>query len=57
MTLRAAWRSVPVVSVFQKRLIDWDCHTQPSLELAESGLKKRIYPLSSSCVDENSLLT
>ncbi len=29
---------------------------QPSLEFTENGLKKRKYPVSGSCVDENALL-
>ncbi len=32
-------------------------HTQPSLGFTENGLKKRKYPVSGSCVDENALLT
>ncbi len=44
-----------LVWVFQKLLIYWDFHTQPSLGLTENGLKKRKYPVS-SCVDENDLL-
>ncbi len=31
-------------------------HTQPSLGFTENGLKKRKYPVSGSCVDENALL-
>ncbi len=31
-------------------------HTQPSLRFTENGLKKRKYPVSGSCVDENALL-
>ncbi len=38
-----------MVWVFQKLLIYWDFHTQPSLGFTE-------YPESSSCVDENALL-
>ncbi len=30
-------------------------HTQPSLGLTENGPKKRKYPVSGSCVDENAL--
>ncbi len=37
-------------------LIYWDFHTQPSLGFTESGPKKRKYPASGSCVDENALL-
>ncbi len=44
------------VWVFQKLLIYWDFHTQPSLEITENGQKKRKYPASGSCVDENVLL-
>ncbi len=42
--------------VFQKLLIYWDFHAQPSLGFTENGLKKRKYPVSGSCVDENALL-
>ncbi len=45
-----------LVCVFQKLLIYWDFHTQPSLGFTENGLKKRKYPVSGSCVDENALL-
>ncbi len=40
---------------FQKLLIYWDFHTQPSLGFTENGQKKRKYPVSGSCVDENAL--
>ena len=39
-----------------KLLIYWDFHTQPSLGFTENGPKKRKYPVSGSCVDENALL-
>ncbi len=42
-----------LVWVFQKLLIYWDFHTQPSLEFTENGLKKRKYLVICSCVDEN----
>ncbi len=42
--------------VFQKLLIYWDFHIQPSLGFTENGPKKRKYPVSGSCVDENALL-
>ncbi len=42
--------------MFQKLLIYWDFHEQPSLGFTENGLKKRKYPVSGSCVDENALL-
>ncbi len=42
--------------IFQKLLIYWDFHAQPSLGFTENGLKKRKYPVSGSCVDENALL-
>ncbi len=42
--------------VFQKLLIYWDFHKQPSLGFTENGLKKRKYPMSGSCVDGNALL-
>ncbi len=45
-----------LVWVFQKLLIYWDFHTQPSLEFTENGPSKRKYPVSGSCVDENALL-
>ncbi len=45
-----------LVWVFQKLLIYWDLHTQPSLEFTENGSKKRKYQVSGSCVDENALL-
>ncbi len=44
-----------LVWVFQKLLIYWDFHTQPSLVFTENGPKKRKYPVSGSCVDENAL--
>ncbi len=52
------WLLVPdgLVWVFQKLLIYWDLHTQPSLGFTENGQKKRKYPVSGSCVDENALL-
>ncbi len=56
--LNVEWLLVPdgLVWVFQKLLIYWDFHTQPSLGFTENGLKKRKYPVSGSCVDENALL-
>ncbi len=39
-----------------KLLIYWDFHTQPSLGFTENSPKKRKYPVSGSCVDENALL-
>ncbi len=52
------WLLVPdgLVWVFQKLLIYWDFHTQPSLGFTENSPKKRKYPVSGSCVDENALL-
>ncbi len=52
------WLLVPdgLVWVFQKLLIYWDFHTQPSLGFTENGPKNRKYPVSGSCVDENALL-
>ncbi len=52
------WLLVPdgLVWVFHKLLIYWDFHTQPSLGFTENGPKKRKYPVSGSCVDENALL-
>ncbi len=51
------WFLVPdwLVWVFQKLLIYWDFHTQPSLGITKNG-QKRKYPVSGSCVDENALL-
>ncbi len=46
---RAVW-------VFQKLLIYWDFHAQPSLEFTENGRENIKYPVSGSCVDENALL-
>ncbi len=56
--LNVDWLLVPdgLLWVFQKLLIYWDFHPQPSLGFTENGLKKRKYPESSSCVDENALL-
>ncbi len=45
-----------LVWLFQKLLIYWDFHAQPSLGFTENGLKKIKYPVSGSCVDENALL-
>ncbi len=45
-----------LVWVFQKQLIYLEFHTQPSLVFTENGPKKRKYPVSGSCVDENNLL-
>ncbi len=45
-----------LVWVFQKLLIYWNFHVQPSLGFTENGTKKRKYPVSGSCVDENALL-
>ncbi len=42
--------------LFQKLLIYWDFHAQPSLGFTENGLKKRKYPVSGSCVDDNALM-
>ncbi len=58
MTLNVEWFLVPdrLVRVFQKLLIYWDIHAQPSLVFTENGPKKRKYPVSGNCVDENALL-
>ncbi len=40
----------------KKLLIYWDFNAQSSLGFTENGPKKRKYPVSSSCVDENALL-
>ncbi len=42
--------------LFQKQLIYWDFHAQPSLRFTENGPKKRKYQMSGSCVHENALL-
>ncbi len=57
-TLNVEWLLVPygLVVVFQKLLIYWDFHAQPTLGFTENGPKKRKYPVSGSCVDENALL-
>ncbi len=41
---------------FPKLLIYRDFHTQPSLGFTENGPNKRNYPVSGSCVEENTLL-
>ncbi len=58
MTVNVEWLLVPdrLVSVFHKLLIYWDFHTQSSLGFTENGPKKRKYPVSGSCMDENALL-
>ncbi len=57
MTLNMGWLLVPdgLVWVFQKLLIYWDFHPQPSLGFTENGPKKRKYQVSGSCrtVEEN----
>ncbi len=40
----------------QKLLIYWNFHAQQSLGFTENGPKKRKYPVSNSCEDENALL-
>ncbi len=52
------WLLLPggLIRVFQKLLIYWDFQAQPSPEFTENGPKKRKYPVSGSCVDENALL-
>ncbi len=42
------WLLMPdgLVWVFQKLLIYWDFHAQPSQEFTEKGQKKRKYPVS-----------
>jgi len=48
MTLNVEWLLVPggLLSVFQKLLIYWDFHAQPSLGFTENGSKKGKYPVS-----------
>ncbi len=55
MTLNVEWLLVPdgLVWVFQKLLIYWDFHAQPSPGFTKNGPEKRKYPVSSSCVDGN----
>ncbi len=45
-----------VVWVFQKLLIYWDFHTQPSLGFTQNGPNKRKYPVSGIFVDVSALL-
>ncbi len=45
-----------LVWVFKTLLIYWDFQVPPSLGFTENGPKKRKYPVSGSCVDENALL-
>ncbi len=45
-----------LVWVFKKLLINWDFYAQSFLGFTENGPKKRKYPVSGSCVDENALL-
>ncbi len=56
MNLNVEWLLVPDRLVFQKLLIYWDFHAQPSLGFTENGPEKRKYPVSDSFVDENALL-
>ncbi len=51
MVVGARW----AVWVFQKLLICWDFHAQPSLGFTEYGPKNRKYSVSGS-VDKNALL-
>ncbi len=44
-----------LVWVFQKLLIYWDFHAQPSLGFTENGPKNKKHPVSGSCVDKNAL--
>ncbi len=54
-TWNGCWRQTAGLSI-SKLLIYWDFHTQPSLGFTENGPKKRKYPVSGSCVNENALL-
>ncbi len=38
-------------------LIYWDFNAQLSLGFTENGPKKRKYPVSGSCVEENALMS
>ncbi len=44
------------LSISETADLYWDFHAQPSLGFTENGPKKRKYPVSGSCVDENVLL-
>ncbi len=50
------WCQTDWSEYLNKLLIYWDFHAQPSLGFTENGPKKRKYPVSGSCVDENALL-
>ncbi len=52
------WLLVPdrLVWVFQKLLIYWDFHAQPSLGFTENVQKKGKYPVNGSCLNENAWL-
>ncbi len=57
MTLNVEWLLCQRAGLsISKPLIYWDFHAQPSLGFTENGPKKRKYPVSGSCVDENALL-
>ncbi len=45
-TWNGCWCQTGLVWVFQKLLIYWDFHTQPSLGFMENGQKKRKYPVT-----------
>ncbi len=52
MVVGARWAGLSI-----SRTADlWDFYAQPSLGFTENGPKRRKYPVSGSCVDENVLL-
>ncbi len=56
LNMVCCWCQTEWSEYLKKLLIYWDFHAQPSLEFTENGPKKRKYPVSGSCVDENALL-
>ncbi len=54
--MECLWCQTGWSEYLKKLLIYWDFHAQPSLGFTEYGPKKRKYPVSGSCVDENALL-
>ncbi len=48
-TWNGCWCQNGLVWVFQKLLIYWDFHAQPSLGFTENGPKKRNFPVSCNC--------
>ncbi len=52
MVVGARWAGLSIL----KKLIYQDFHAPPSIGFTENGPKKRKYPVSGSCVDENAFL-